>query len=97
MNPDQKELFRKAILSVLDTNRTRFGLGIVPIAFQMARLGFSARDFGGNHEQFHEAIKDELEYLTSHGFIEEAKKQMSAENRAWRITAQGIAIVDSGA
>jgi hypothetical protein len=96
MTTIQKELFRKAILRVLDANRTRFGLGTVHLAFRLADAGFLARDFGGE-AQFHEAIEEAIEYLTQKGLIVEAKKEISPENRAWRITEAGIAFLDSGA
>jgi hypothetical protein len=94
MNSERKELFRLAILRVLDEQRTRFGLGIVALAFHLRKFGFTAADFG-DEGKFFEAIADDLEYLTNKNFVEEVLKQVSKENRAWRITKAGIAFVDT--
>lgn len=96
MNAEQKELFRKAILRILDANRTRFGLGVVNISFRLDAFNFTSRDFGGEAAQLREAITDEIDYLVGKGLVAETKKEISAENRAWRITEKGIALVDSG-
>jgi hypothetical protein len=93
MNSEQKELFRLAMLRVFDANRTRYGLGIVAIAHHLTPFGFGAKDFKGADE-FYAAIEDELQYLCDKNFAEEALKNISAENRAWRITRDGIAFVD---
>lgn len=93
MNPEGKELLRLAILRVLDANRTRFGLGVVAIAHLLSEFSFTANNFGG-HEQFHVAVGEAVEYLADKGLIEEALKVISKENRAWRISRDGIAFVD---
>jgi hypothetical protein len=96
MNAEQTEQFRKDILGVLDANRTRYGLGIVTIAYHLIPLGFTAKIFGGA-DKLHAALADELQYLTDKGFVEEAGKQISRENRAWRLTESGFRFVDCGA
>lgn len=94
MNAEQKELFRKAILRVLDANRTRYGLGIVAIAHALTIYSFTIANFSGDAKAFHDAIADAIQYLTDKGFVEEAMKGISKENRAWRITDAGIAFID---
>lgn len=94
MNPEQKELFRLALLRVLDANRTRYGLGVVAIAHALRIFSFTAGDFGGDARAFHDAIADELQYLGDKGMIEEALKAISKDNRAFRITEKGIGYVD---
>lgn len=96
MKPEQKELFRKAILQVLDANRTRFGMSMTALGLHLGSFGFSAVLFA-SAEEFQNAIADEIEYLTGKSMVEEALKVVSRENRAWRITRAGIAFVDSGA
>jgi hypothetical protein len=93
MSPEQKELFRLALLRVLDLNRTRWGLGIVSIAHHIRQFSFTAANFGGD-QAFHDAIADEIQYLTDKCLIEEALKSVSKDNRAWRITTDGIAYID---
>ncbi|HEY4414482.1 MAG TPA: hypothetical protein VGO57_02225 [Verrucomicrobiae bacterium] len=94
MNSQEKELFRLALLRVLDSNRTRYGLGVVAIAHALRLFSFTAANFSGDAKQFHDAIADEIQYLTDKGLIEEAMKAISPENRAWRIASEGIALVD---
>ncbi len=94
MIPLQKELFRKAILTVLGINRSRFGFGIVAIGHQLGSLGFSVSNFTSAKE-FHDAIADEVDYLRTKNLVEETDKIISRENRAWRLTDAGIAFLDS--
>ncbi len=93
MKAEELEIFRMAILRVLDSNRTRFGLGLPAIAVHLVRFGFVTGTFG-SEKDFSSAIADELQYLGDKGFVEEALKLVSRENRAWRITAAGIALLD---
>lgn len=97
MTPEQKENFRLAILRVLDANRTRYGLGITAIAHAIRAFAWSAANFGGDLKAFHDAIADALQYLGDKGFVEEALKMMSKDNRAWRITDKGIGYLDERA
>jgi hypothetical protein len=87
MNAEQTELFRKAILRVLDANRTRFGLTPKAIGIFCRPLGF---------EPGEEEVAEGIEYLTRKGMVEEVLKTVSRENRCWRITGSGIAFLDSG-
>ena len=86
MNAEQKELFRKAILQVLDLNRTRFGLPPTAIRLHLGQFGFP----GASVEQ----IREEVDYLVGKNLVEEVLKTISRENRAWRITDAGIAFLD---
>jgi len=95
MTPEQKELFRLSILRVLDANRTRFGIGIVALGHHLNIFGFNIATFKGDVQAFHDAIADELQYLCDKGLAEEALKVVSKENRAWRITTDGIAYIDT--
>ena len=93
MNPEQKELFRAAILRVLDANRTRWGLGLRALALHLGPFGFTEAQFADTDE-FHAAIADALQYLCDKHLAEEALKVVSAANRAWRITTAGIDFLD---
>ncbi|HSM84605.1 MAG TPA: hypothetical protein VLT16_00580 [Candidatus Limnocylindrales bacterium] len=88
MNAEQKELFRKGILRVLEANNTRFGLGVPAVCHSLAVFGFpdpSAAD-----------VQDGIEYLAGKGLVDEVMKYISRENRAWRISQKGIAFLDEG-
>ncbi|HEV2692234.1 MAG TPA: hypothetical protein VG347_05005 [Verrucomicrobiae bacterium] len=93
MKAEEKELFRKAILRVLDANRTRFGLSVGAIALHLSQFGFNAGNCDGPGA-FADAIQDELDYLKDKQLAEEILKIVSRENRAWKITPSGIAFVD---
>ncbi len=84
---EQREVFRRAILRVLDANRTRFGLTPKAIGMFTWAHGFKPSE---------DEVAGEIEYLTSKGLMEEVLKTVSRENRCWRITAEGIAFLDSG-
>ena len=94
MNAEQTELFRIAILRVLDANRTRYGIGIVAMGHHLNLFGFNIAMFKGEVQAFHDAIADALQYLCDKGLVEEALKVVSKENRAWRIASAGIAYID---
>jgi len=94
MEAQQKELFRKAILQVMDSNRTRYGLGVVALGHHLPMFGFNQSMFP-NVKAFRDAILDELQYLEDKHLVEEALKVVSRENRAWRISDTGIAFLDS--
>jgi hypothetical protein len=93
MTPERKELFRTAILRVMDANNTRWGLSIVAIGHHLGPYGFSVSSFE-SAEKFYEAIADELQYLEDKKLIEKVLKIVSKENQAWRISRAGIAFVD---
>jgi hypothetical protein len=81
MTPEQKELFRLAVLRVLDANNTRFGLGRSAIGHSMTLFGFP--------QPKTEDLDVTLEYLEGKKLIYEVLKGISPENRAWKITAEG--------
>lgn len=86
MTPEQKENLRLAILRVLDSNRTRFGLSVPGITTHLVQFGCApTRD----------VLLDELDYLTGKELVEEALKIVSKENRAWRLTDAGRAYLDA--
>ena len=87
MKGESLELFRLAILGVMNANRTRFGLNSRAIGLNLGVFGFP-----GSKE---EDRADAIDYLVRKGFAEEVAPEMSAENRAWRITSQGIAFMDA--
>jgi hypothetical protein len=86
MSSQQQELFRLALLRVFDANRTRFGLGIEAVRHLAGLFGFVFPD--------REATAEAIDYLAGKQFLEEVAKRISPENRAWRITAAGIAFLD---
>ena len=86
MTEEQKELFRKAVLRVLDANRTRYGLGLSAVGHLLAQFGFA----GAQMDEMAEAV----EYLSKKGLVEECLKVVSGANRAWRISQKGMAFVD---
>lgn len=85
MSPEQKELFRLAILRVLDANNTRFGLGRSAIAHSMVLFGFASPRT--------DDLDAALAYLEGKKLIYEVLKGISPENRAWKITAEGTDFV----
>jgi len=86
MDAEQLELFRKAVLLVFDANDTRFGLGPMAVQLQVAALGFP----DATTEQVTEAI----EYLEGKQMLQQVRKEISRENRAWRISSTGVAFLD---
>jgi hypothetical protein len=86
MDANQKELFRKAILQVLDLNRTRFGLAPSALRLHLGQFGFPM----ANVEQ----VEEEVQYLAGKGLAEEVVRVISKENRCWRITKPGISFLD---
>lgn len=85
MNPEQRELFRLAILRVLDANNTRFGLGRSAIAHTTGIFGFPSPKT--------EELTAALQYLEGKKLIYEVLKGISPENQAWKITAEGTDFV----
>jgi hypothetical protein len=81
MNPSQRELFRTALLSVLEANDTKFGLRAEALERHVNMFGF--------HHPGFEAIETELRYLKDKGFVLPLDKAISPENQTWRITAAG--------
>ncbi len=89
MNSETKELFRLAILRVLEANPSRRGLPLPAIAHHMGMFGFPSPGS--------EDMKDQLDYLERRdpALIEQSLKGISKENKAWRITDAGTAFLDS--
>jgi len=79
MNPEQRELFRTAILRVLEANPSRFGLTCRALAHLVAVYGFMSPD--------NAQIECETQYLADKGLVTDVAKEISPENKAWRITA----------
>jgi hypothetical protein len=93
MKTEPTELFDLALLRLLDTNRTRYGLSLVALGHHLRAFGFSPASAGGA-EAFHDQLADRIEYLTNKGMVEEVTKTLNRENRAWRIRSAGIRYVD---
>jgi len=81
MNMAQRELYRIALLRVLDANETQWGLSPVVLAVHVGPYGF--RGLGA------ELASTELRYLQDKGFVTAPSKAISPENETWRITAAG--------
>lgn len=82
MTPEQKELFRTALLRVLEERGSdQFGLGSTAVQIFLGQFGFRASQ--------PEAIRAELQYLADKKLVEPVGKIISPENRAWRINAEG--------
>lgn len=81
MTPADRELFRLALLRVLDANGTRFGLGVAAIGANLRQWGFAGAA--------PVMVTIELQYLFDKGFVCAVDKAISPENQNWRITANG--------
>lgn len=88
MTEEQKALFRKAILRVLDANRTRFGLGLPAVGHLTVQFGFASPKS--------DELADAMDYLEKKELVEEVLKSVNRSNRCWRITEKGIAFLDEG-
>ena len=81
MRGQERELFRLALLRVLEANHTRYGLGAAALAHLASIYGFvSLRT---------EQVWREIQYLEDKGQVVRVDKAISPENRVWRITAAG--------
>lgn len=80
MNATERELFRVALLRVLEANGTRFGLTAEALAALVVRFGFRPAT---------EVVAEELTYLADKGLVVPVGKLISPENSAWRIAAAG--------
>jgi len=81
MNPADREHLRLSLLRFLAENPTRWGFNAA-LLLQMARNE-------GQRAANREDIVAELEYLADKKLVAPVQKQISPENRAWRITAEG--------
>ena len=82
-----KEIFHAALLKIMDANRTRFGLQAPVLALHLRALAVGATP---------DEIVQALEYFGSRPapLVEETRPEIDRENRAWKITAEGIRYVD---
>ena len=80
MHSEQRELFRIALLRVLDSNNTQYGLELTALAVLVSRYGFRVKP---------EEVATEILYLADKQHVALVVKTISPENRAWRITADG--------
>jgi len=81
MSAAQRELYRAALLRVLEANETQWGLSAAVIAVHAAVFGFPGRGA--------EVASTELRYLLEKGLVHVPSKAISPENQTWRITAAG--------
>lgn len=86
MSLEERELFRMAILRVLQASDTRFGCSPKAVSHLVAAFGFP--------EAEEAAVLEEIEYLEGKGLCSQVKKTISRENRVWRISAEGVALLD---
>jgi len=86
MNTTQ-EILNQALLKILDANRTRFGLQAVPLLLHLRGLAIMAS---------RDEVVQALDYLASRApaLVEETRPEINRENRAWRITDDGIRYAD---
>jgi hypothetical protein len=80
MNAASRELFRIALLRVLDANETRWGLAALALAVHVGQYGFTPEK---------NDVEREMQYLQDKGFADVPSKAVSPENKTWRITATG--------
>ena len=82
-----KEILHHALLKILDANRTRFGMQVVPLLLHLRGLAIAASK---------DEIIQALDYLASRepALAEETRPEINRENRAWRITNDGIRYAD---
>ena len=87
-SPAEQELFDLAILRVLDSNRTRWGLSVEALGHLVGQFGFPT--------PAKELLLDRLDYLVSRPkTVEEVLKVANRAARSWRITEAGIDYVDN--
>ncbi len=80
MTSASRELFRLALLRVMDANTTAHGLGAHALATLVIQYGFRVTV---------EETQHELRYLEDKGYVSVPPKNISPENKTWRITAAG--------
>jgi hypothetical protein len=80
-------IFHGALLKIMDTNRTRFGLQAATLLLQLRGVAIVATE---------EEVAQALDYLGNRPapLVEETRPEIDRENRAWRITEEGIRYVD---
>ena len=82
-----KEILHSALLKIMDANRTRFGLQAIPLMLQLRGEAIVASQ---------DEIIQAQDYLGSRTppLVEETRPEINRENRAWKITAEGIRYMD---
>jgi hypothetical protein len=82
-----KDILHAALLKIMDANRTRFGLQAATLVMQLRGAAIIV-----NKDEVIQA----LDYLGSRTppLVEETRPEIDRENRAWRITGEGIRYVD---
>lgn len=85
MTAEQAALLDDALLRVMDSNRTRYGLGAKALAHLVKPYGFEVKE---------DVVLDRVDYLTRKLLTEEVLPGVHAANRAWRITEAGIRYLD---
>jgi hypothetical protein len=80
MTEAQLELFRRAILLVLEQGTTRFGLTQDALTLLLAQYGFAPELW---------ELGRELQYCADKGWVAQANHPLNPRNLAWRITAAG--------
>lgn len=81
LSPEQRELFRHALLTVLECDGSAvFGLGAPALAQLVKRHGF---------RPVVAEVETELAYLQDKELVTTITKTLSPEVKAWRITADG--------
>lgn len=84
MSFEQRELFRIALLRVLDANHSKFGLGKIALATLITTYGFRVQT---------DQVQREIEYMEDPAVglvVGVDKRNFSTENGAWKITAIGM-------
>jgi hypothetical protein len=82
-----KEILHAALLKIMDTNRTRFGLQAATLSLQLRGEAIVADK---------EEVTEALDYLGSRNppLVHETRPQIDRELRAWKITTAGILYAD---
>ncbi|MGD0813378.1 MAG: hypothetical protein ABSA83_07220 [Verrucomicrobiota bacterium] len=82
------QLLDEGLLSILDTNRTRYGLNAAALVFRL-RL---EKQITAKAEE----ITGRLEYLAARtpALVEEVRPEINRQNRVWKITAEGMRYTD---
>jgi hypothetical protein len=80
LSPENRQLMRLAILRVLDSNNTRFGLSTDAIVAHIIRYG---------HREHRDVVEQEIHYLFDKGLVGRVTQLVSPELRLWMIHANG--------
>ncbi len=80
MTEQQTEHFRRALLTLLSRNHTRFGLTPDALATLAVEFGFQPTP---------EEVEREIQYLADKGLVAQVSHPLNPRNLAYRITATG--------